>query len=118
MKYVAMLLAAFISGCVTSAGEISPVDYDASVRAHMRASFYDYDSVKDAEISEVRMGDFQPTLASSYSQVVCIRANAKNLRGAYTGMQYSAYYLEQGRVVHTVSPTYWPCDLMTRWRKL
>lgn len=118
MKNVFILLAVLVSGCATSAGVIAPVNHDATVRAHMRASFYDYNSIRDASISEVRTGNFRPTLTASYSQVVCIRANAKNLNGAYTGMQYSAYYLEQGRVVHTVSPTYYPCDLMSKWRKL
>lgn len=69
----------------------------------MRQVFIDPYSVRDAMIAAPKNGG-----SGLYpGWVVCVRANAKNRLGAYTGQQVTAITIRGGRVVQTIEETGW-----------
>jgi hypothetical protein len=91
--------ALFLAGCSTTStppadsnAGAPPTNYRAAAAAKAKQSFIDPYSVRDATIS-------QPLYASAIFDgvtpfprkgwIVCIRANAKNRLGGYTGQQYT-----------------------------
>lgn len=85
-KVIALSLLALAAGCQTAAQQIeAQTPPTADVRRQIvegaKKIAYDPYSIRDAEISNMvpyhKPGEF----------VVCVKANAKNLYGAYTGQQ-------------------------------
>lgn len=72
-----------------------PMNYKELVTAAVRESFFDPYSIRDAAITEPVMSTYAGLPAWS----VCVRANAKNRMGAYTGRKSTAFYIQNGQVV-------------------
>jgi hypothetical protein len=71
----------------------------ASILAHIKSSFFDPYSIRDAEISHAAPSMM---LNGEMTLNICIAANAKNRYGAYAGKQTTLYYLTtSGRVLDT-----------------
>jgi hypothetical protein len=76
-----------------------PVNYRGIVAKLVRETFFDPYSIRDAEISE-------PVVVPSVGPVawkVCIRANAKNRMGAYTGRKNTGIIISDGNIVSVES---------------
>lgn len=113
----AAVVAAFLAGC--SSATMSPTSADAgpppanyreAVKASARETFFDPYSVRDASISQPL---YASTIFDGMSMVprkgwiVCVRANAKNRMGAYTGMQETVFLFSGSTVALTLSgPSY------------
>ena len=109
--WVVAAAAAVLSACqtttdggpVTTASTASapqadlPPNYRALIRAAVRDKFFDPYSIRDAAISQPIQG---ATLVGSH-QTICIRANAKNRLGGYTGRRSTAFVFRQGQLVGT-----------------
>ena len=99
------IMAIAVSGCVTSEQKAqiygSQVTAGPAVRAsavdYVRKTFFDPYSIRDAEISNV------VTLLETGVQAVCIRMNAKNRMGAYTGLKATSLRLKNGSVISGVT---------------
>lgn len=80
-----------------------PANYRELARAHLRSTLFDPYSVRDAMIAAPKNGGsgLYPGWA------VCVRMNAKNRLGAYTGQSVTAVIMREGRVVHSVDETGW-----------
>jgi len=72
-----------------------PSNYKQLIVAYVRESFFDPYSIRDAAITEPAMSTYAGLPAWS----VCIRVNAKNRMGAYTGRKSTAIYIRNGQVV-------------------
>lgn len=98
-----------LAGCASSAEPMdnigpSPANYRDMARAHIRSHFYDPYSVRDVEVSQPFLGGtvINDSMESGRGWVVCVRANAKNRFGAYTGTEVTLFVAREGRVVHTI----------------
>lgn len=70
-----------------------------SILAHIKSSFLDPYTIRDAEISQAAPSMM---LNGEMTLNICIAANAKNSYGAYAGKQTTLYYLTtSGRVLDT-----------------
>src|SRR5690349_229557 len=83
-----------LAGCITTdisteeAGPApDPTKYRMAVRDYLRTSLFDPYSVRDAQIGKPSPGSIhiEGTLRHEAGWIVCVRANAKNRMGAYTG---------------------------------
>jgi hypothetical protein len=92
----AWLLVPFLglAGCTTTGtpAEPPPANYRALVVAEARQKFFDPYSIRDATISE-------PIPGMGNLSTVCVRANAKNRLGGYTGQNVTAFVFSGGRIV-------------------
>ncbi|TPW26399.1 hypothetical protein [Pararhizobium mangrovi] len=103
-KVVFVLLALAVSGCVTQEQVNALMETQRPPSAQQKsvivnaARNYAYDpySIRDAEISDVM------TLNNKGLKAVCIKANAKNQLGGYTGRTATSVQLLDGQAV---SPT-------------
>ena len=68
----------------------------------MRGALKDPDSVRDASISPPAPG-FVGLLNGGNATVVCVRLNAKNSFGGYTGVKSTALIFRAGQVVGMLS---------------
>jgi hypothetical protein len=84
-----------LAGCVASSEQLSTVYASQrapttgerqQIIAHIRNTFFDPYSVRDAEISNALPF---AVIGSSNASVVCIHANSKNRLGGYVGRQYT-----------------------------
>jgi hypothetical protein len=77
-----------------AASEPPPASYREQVIARVKKSFFDPYSVRDASISQPIPG------VSFYGAMntVCVRANAKNRFGAYTGLKETAVIFRGGKI--------------------
>lgn len=66
----------------------------AEIVSKARDYVYDPYSIRDAEISNVMLVDSRNGL-----RAVCVKANAKNLMGAYTGRQATSLRILNGQVI-------------------
>lgn len=74
-----MGLAALLAGCnTTGTADVPPPDARAAILAHKNRLWKDADSIKGASISA-------PYRFMGYMWHVCVRANARNSFGGYTG---------------------------------
>lgn len=103
--WVVAVAAAVLSACqtTTDGGPVStasapeadlPPNYRTVIRAAVRERFFDPYSIRDASISQPIAG---ATLVGS-QQTVCVRANAKNRLGGYTGRRATAFTFRQGQL--------------------
>jgi hypothetical protein len=93
-----------LAGCATPADGTGPypANYRQIVSEHVRATFFDPYSIRDAQIAAPK-ADGAPVLTPGW--VVCMRANAKNRLGAYIGPRETAFIISGGRVVNTLEET-------------
>lgn len=105
MRISICFAALFLAGCQTAqnpapspagAGELVglPGDYRQQILARAKAEFFDPYSIRDAVISQPISG----TSLSGATSTICVRANAKNRMGAYTGLQTTAYIFRGGQI--------------------
>ncbi|MCA0405308.1 MAG: hypothetical protein LCH39_04060 [Proteobacteria bacterium] len=92
-----------LGGCVSTQIERSAMPVTGIIRtaivSHVRDTWKDPYSIRDAEISRA----FQPQGYTGARHAVCIRANAKNSFGGYTGRQISCFAFENGVLVGGMS---------------
>lgn len=107
-----LLFAASASACVSTdapapADDPFPANYKALISAHKSDIFIDPDSVKDVSISAPKRAsgptapsvDEAPNLSKWETPwIVCVRANAKNRMGGYTGKQLTAVLIVRGQL--------------------
>lgn len=80
-----------------------PTNYRQIVRDYVRQTFKDPYSIRDAEIAQpITNGPVlvPPLGPMTMVWVVCVRANAKNAFGAYTGLQQTAVVIHKHRAVN------------------
>jgi len=83
-----------------------PASYRETVATHVRESFFDPYSIRDAEISEpvFRTAIFDGvTPIPRRAWIVCVRANAKNRMGAYSGRQFTAFVFDREAIALSLS---------------
>ncbi len=72
-------------------------------RTYLRSTLFDPYSVRDAQIASPKLkGSFVLTDPSE-GWTICVRANAKNRMGAYTGMQETVLLVRGDRVVSSTN---------------
>jgi len=107
----AAAIAALVSACASQAPQSTspasspqpPANYREIVAAGVRETFVDPYSIRDAEIAAPKMA-MGPSLNSdgfTTPWVVCVRANAKNRMGGYTGREVTAFAVNGGKVVNS-----------------
>jgi hypothetical protein len=108
----AAAFSAALQGCATAPNEANvgpyPTAYREIVRDHIRTSFVDPYSIRDAQITEPnKIGQLvkKGTLTQETGWAVCVRANAKNRMGAYTGIKSTVFLIRDGRVVESADDT-------------
>jgi hypothetical protein len=85
-----------LAACVANRNEPAiPPNYRDLVVSELRSSLKDPYSVRDAQIS-------QPTGILG-TQGICVRFNAKNSFGAYTGLQTEAFVFSGGQARQVIS---------------
>lgn len=105
MRILACLAAVFLSGCQTAqtpatgpaaSADVAalPADYRQQILARAKAEFFDPYSIRDAGISQPIGG----TSLMGSTSTICVRANAKNRMGAYTGLRTTAYIFRRGQI--------------------
>jgi hypothetical protein len=98
----AALAAATLSGCVTASSEAIgpyPTNWEQALRDTIRKTFFDPYSIRDARATSPQTGH----LFFQQGWVVCFEANAKNRMGGYTGLKRTAYLLNNGQVVNSMT---------------
>lgn len=108
MRAMVIVGALALVGCQTAAegqkpAQPLPANYRQLVADHVRKSFNDPYSIRDASISAPISG----TSMMGATQTVCVRANAKNRMGAYVGLKATAIVFRDGRIT-TASEEYGP----------
>lgn len=104
-------VAVILLGCAATPNENigpRPTAYREIVRDHIRTSFADPYSIRDAQITEPnKVGQLtkKGTLTYETGWAVCVRANAKNRMGAYTGARSTVFLIRDGRVVESGDDT-------------
>jgi hypothetical protein len=91
-----------LAGCATAAKQADepvPTDYRAQIATIIKSSLKDPYTVRDAAITELG-----PRTVGGIATVtgVCVRYNAKNSYGAYTGIQEQDYIFRDGRPVSVI----------------
>jgi hypothetical protein len=79
-----------------------PTNYRPAVAEYIRKTFFDPYSIRDAGIAPPRPGwAFGGNSMGAYKTgwAICVRANAKNRMGAYSGVKENIYIFQDGRVV-------------------
>jgi hypothetical protein len=95
---LALLSALALPGCSVNSAESAgprPSNWRELVREHVRATWYDPHSLRDAMIALPVEGTFN----FQTGWVICFRANGKNRFGAYTGLRTMGYLVRGGAVV-------------------
>src|SRR4029079_12361303 len=105
MKNISAILQMVLAGCamqVEPPQEPPPANYRQIIAAHVRQTFLDPYSIRDANIAPPKPGwAFVGGSLGQYKTgwAICLRVNAKNRMGAYTGAKESIYVIQDGRVV-------------------
>lgn len=100
-KYILLSGLIALSGCTSEQTPIAtpktapPSNYKSLIINNIKESFFDPYSIRDASISAPfavnRIGHGEVWF-------VCVRANAKNRMGAYTGLKPTAYWFQSGKM--------------------
>ncbi|WP_025036107.1 hypothetical protein [Bradyrhizobium sp. DOA9] len=118
MRWVLLATCALaLAGCQTS-GEATPsanaatagappANYRQLAADYVKSSFKDPYSIRDAEIAPPKPGTGPSLNSDGFTTpwVVCLRANAKNSMGAYTGRKVTALALSNEKVVNAWDET-------------
>ena len=113
---VLMACAVALAGCQTDGGGTSavaaqagpaPANYREIAADYIRSSFKDPYTIRDAEIAAPIPGRGPSLNADGFKTpwVVCVKANAKNSMGAYTGRKITALAVSDSRVVNAWDET-------------
>lgn len=113
-----------LGGCVSLDNNVSindagpapdPVKYRLVVRDYLRTTLIDPYSVRDAQIGKPSPGQIhiEGTLRHEAGWVVCVRANAKNRMGGYTGQRETIVVLRGNTAIASSSPQLGHFDLRT-----
>jgi hypothetical protein len=105
-----------LGGCITTDNASAtpdnpyPANYKALVKAAKSDLFIDPDSVRDAAISAPKLaaGPIPSNKNNALSKwvtpwIVCVKANARNRMGGYTGRTLSAILIYDGQIFSTRS---------------
>ena len=107
-------LALALAGCAAAAGpplpqtieDLPPTEWRAKLAAHVKASFKDPSSIRDAAIAAAPVPEMVPAQVQHFMRprwVVCFAANARNGFGGYNGLTvYQATF--RGDQVLSVHP--------------
>lgn len=110
--YAVLACAVALAGCQTDGGgtvaavgapaAAPPANYRHLAAEHVKSSFKDPYTIRDAEIAAPKPGSGPSLNADGFTTpwVVCIRANAKNSMGAYTGRKFTAIAMSSDKVVN------------------
>jgi hypothetical protein len=79
----------------TPSQNIMPAAYRAEIAAHLRATLKDHTSVRDAMVGPVEL----KRMPLGYRYAACVRFNAKNSYGGYTGLTEHLAIFADGRIV-------------------
>jgi hypothetical protein len=98
--FAALVLAGCASGNLAVV-DPPPSNYRQLAQQHVRDTYFDPYSIRDAEIGKPRSSGGPILVSTGLAEVwvVCIRANAKNRMGAYTGRTATALMIQGNRVV-------------------
>lgn len=117
MRFFAVISSLFLVGCQTAASDTTPAqsasssgppqNYRQFAIDHVKKTFFDPYSIRDAEISAPKLAAGPSLNSNGFNTpwVVCIRANAKNRMGAYTGRKVTAIALSDSGVVNSWDET-------------
>jgi hypothetical protein len=99
MPAAAMVLASLLplAGCATNpeaSAAALPANWRQLVADRIRTTFFDPWSIRDAGIAEPVPG----TSIYGHIMTVCVRANAKNRLGAYTGLEFTGFVFRDGQI--------------------
>lgn len=101
-------LSILLAACVTdvsqppsvAAQEPIPANYREAAREYLRSSLFDPYSVRDASVSEPRR-QASWVMGAPEAWTVCVRMNAKNRAGGYTGIKETVLLYRGGRVAES-----------------
>jgi hypothetical protein len=101
-RIAAIALLATLPACVSAPGiaQVGPTQARQIIVQQRSMIFKDPDSVRDAQIGSVMPGPFGSTL-------VCVRLNARNGFGGYTGLTESVIQIGANRQVVNVQKAIW-----------
>jgi hypothetical protein len=100
-QYKAAIAALALAGCAQTTAQHAaaiptlPANYRQLIIEHVRQTYNDPYSIRDAAISAPIAG----TSFFGAVQSVCVRANAKNRMGGYIGLKANAITFREGRIV-------------------
>lgn len=105
-KFLPLLGFAALTGCVSPEMEqkmmdsqVQPTGADkAAVIKYVKDTFFDPYSIRDVTISNVITSPTQPEW-----RAVCVRMNAKNRMGGYTGQTYTSIRMKDGVAVSSLT---------------
>lgn len=111
MRCIAIAAAALLASCTGdeqlsitgTVDEPPPANYREIAVAHLKQTLFDPYTVRDASIAAPKNGGsgLYPGWA------VCVRLNAKNRFGAYTGQSTMALIMRGGKVVQSADENGW-----------
>lgn len=103
-----LCLLLLMAGCQSASQQVSeeppPANYRQVAAEYMRKTLFDPWSARDAQIAAPVKSAYGPSLNSDglYTPwVVCVRMNAKNRFGAYTGLTATALAIKGTEVVNS-----------------
>jgi len=114
-RYGGIIAFAVLSGCATATNRTTstayPTDYRGMASAYLRSTLFDPYSVRDAQIAAPKLkGSFVLTDPAE-GWTICVRMNAKNRMGAYTGQQETVLLIRGEKVVSsTEGPAPYYCS--------
>lgn len=120
MRKIAVFGAAlWLSGCVGATPDQSdigprPDNYREIVAAQVKAEFFDPSSMQDVYLAEPYPARFYFT----DGWMVCLRANAKNRMGGYTGQQETGYLIKNGTIVQEGDQKNCPDAKYEEWKEM
>lgn len=109
---LAILVFVFLSGCTTTSPTAptsetpAPTNYREAVVNEIKQSFFDPYSIRDAAISRPFYANGVYDGVSPFPRkgwVVCMRGNARNRMGGYTGLQNTVILFDGERVAMSLS---------------
>lgn len=103
-KYIIITSTLLLAACTSEQTPLAapktlqPENYKQKVIQHVRQNYFDPYTVRDASISKPfavnRIGHGEVWF-------VCVRSNAKNRMGGYTGIKPTAYWFRNGEIAPT-----------------
>jgi hypothetical protein len=106
-QMIVLAVSAALAGCQTAAQQTPeavaeatralPTNYRQMIVDRSKQEFFDPYSIRDVSISAPIPG----TSFMGAVVTVCMRANAKNRMGGYTGLQATAFVFREGRITTT-----------------
>lgn len=121
-KRTLVLLALLVGACAPTVDNSKsgpyPDNYRQLVAAHVRQNFFDPYSIRDASVSEPVKGAMNVVGKPAWTPaqqgwLVCLRVNAKNRMGGYTGLSTTGYLISNGAIVDSDEQPGPVCDART-----